>query len=58
MESKAQKRQRKIAKKLPKRASHVASDHYLKYERYRRLVGRPCGPGRPGQKAGQQRGCR
>ena len=52
------KRKQRIQKKLPKRASHSSSNHYLKYERYRRRKGRPCGPGRDGQKAGKQRGCR
>jgi hypothetical protein len=43
----------KVPKKLPTKAN--AHRRARKYHRYRARVGRPAGPGRPGNKAGRGR---
>lgn len=43
----------KVPKKLPTKAN--AHRRARKYHRYRARVGKPAGPGRPGNKAGRHR---
>lgn len=53
---KRNRRQEKKLKDLPKRVGRRTSGKKLdKYARYRQFVGKPNGPGKPGNKAGKNK---